>query len=68
LRRVDVIPKAGKPVILRVVVAARPDDPKATEALGEFAIEPFVVRDEQARVTPQMETARIVMGLPPSTT
>jgi tRNA1Val (adenine37-N6)-methyltransferase len=68
LRRVDVIPKAGKPVLLRVVVAARADDPAAVAARGEVAIEPFVVRDEHARVTPQMEAARVVMGLPPSTT
>ncbi len=57
-RRVDVVPREGKPVLFRVFVMRR----APTQAL---ATERFVVRDASAAVTAQMHEARRVMGLPP---
>jgi tRNA1Val (adenine37-N6)-methyltransferase len=57
-RRVDVVPREGKPILFRVVVMRRTpvDQPR---------VERFVVRDATAAVTAQMHEARRVMGLPP---
>lgn len=61
LRRVDVIPRAGKPVLLRVLVAAHENDARGTET----RFERFFVRDERGEITAEMHRARAAMGLPP---
>ncbi len=58
--RVDVIPREGKSVLFRVVVAR-------AEPAGDAAPSPttFVVRDREARLTEQMKAARGRLGMPP---
>ncbi len=62
-RRVDVVPREGKAVLVRVYVMRK----AAPEAL-EPSIETFIVRDRQAEITAAMHEARRVMGLPPPIT
>jgi tRNA1(Val) A37 N6-methylase TrmN6 len=57
-RRVDVVPREGKPVLFRVYVMRR-------APIVDPTLERFVVRDASAAVTAQMHDARRVMGLPP---
>ncbi|MBL9025042.1 MAG: methyltransferase domain-containing protein [Myxococcales bacterium] len=60
LRRIDVVPRAGKPVLLRVLVAAPADSGE-----GSTRIERFAVRDQNGDITAEMHEARARMGLPP---
>jgi tRNA1(Val) A37 N6-methylase TrmN6 len=63
VRRVDVVPRAGKPVLFRVVVAERMRGDGDAAPAAETRR--FVVRDERAAITDDMKRARAVMGLPP---
>ncbi len=58
VRRVDVVPRAGKPVLFRVLVARR-------GAVVAPRVDTFVVRDAAGAITPDMHRARERMGLPP---
>lgn len=56
MRRVDVIPREGKPALFRVYVMSRSSD--AT------VVEPFVVRDRDGANSSTMLRARVEMGIP----
>ncbi|MFO0548342.1 MAG: SAM-dependent methyltransferase [Polyangiaceae bacterium] len=77
-RRVDVIPRAGKPTLFRVLVMGCADGPpRAMPSMPRLvpsarpeqddvgAIESFTVRDEFGALTFEMHVARADMGLPP---
>ncbi len=60
-RRVDVVPRDGKPVLFRVLVAAK----RAAPAGEPPPVARFVVRDGAGEITDDMRRARARMGLPP---
>jgi tRNA1Val (adenine37-N6)-methyltransferase len=60
--RLDVVPRDGKPVLFRVIVAARRDD---VDAPAKVPIELFFVRDREGAVAVDMLRARERMGQPP---
>lgn len=59
VERIDVVPRAGKAVLLRVFVLKR-GPVEAAPARSQF-----VVRDADLGITPEMRAAREEMGLPP---
>jgi tRNA1(Val) A37 N6-methylase TrmN6 len=59
VRRLEVVPRAGKPPLFSVHVMAR-------EACGKAALDvPLVVRDADGRRTPAFRLVRAAMGMPP---
>jgi tRNA1Val (adenine37-N6)-methyltransferase len=58
LRRLDVVPRAGKSPLFSVHVLGR-------EAAGERLEPPLVVRDEYGRRTPAVVAVRAAFGMPP---
>lgn len=61
ISRLDVVPREGKPVLFRVLTAARADEAAETE----MRVDRFVVRDRSGAVTTDMIRARERMGQPP---
>jgi tRNA1(Val) A37 N6-methylase TrmN6 len=62
LGRVDVVPREGKSVLFRVVIAQASGDQAAPPRESPRS---FVVRDREARLTAQMRAARELLGMPP---
>lgn len=62
-RRVEVVPKIGKPVLMVVHAAVR--EHELASRGGARPIEQFVVRDEDGGLTPDMHRARARLGMPP---
>jgi tRNA1Val (adenine37-N6)-methyltransferase len=61
ISRLDVIPREGKPVLFRVLTAARRDDVGVAAPTHDR----FVVRDRSGAIAPDMIRARERMGQPP---
>lgn len=60
-RCVEVVPREGKPPLMAVYVLRW-----RQEGGGGTAMERFVVRDAQGRLTPDMHAARAAIGMPPA--
>lgn len=58
-RHVEVVPRAGKPVLFTVTAMVHPEDATALRR------ERFAVRDAAGHITPEMHRAREVVGMPP---
>lgn len=61
-RRVDVVPRAGKPLLMQVWVLRWAGDAAGAEERGEE----FVVRLEDGSLGPDMHAARAAIGMPPA--
>ncbi len=67
----DIVPRAGKAVLVMVDVFTRPDAPSSPSAEADQASvtaqHVLTVRDAEHRWTPEFRAVRAAMGLPPTT-
>ncbi|HTJ83732.1 MAG TPA: methyltransferase [Polyangiaceae bacterium] len=61
--RIDVIPREGKPVLFRVVVAERRAE--RSDVAAPIDVRALVVRDRAGAIAPDMHRARALLGMPP---